>query len=480
MTLVNQHLNIVAKNWKSGSVVFGISGLFLLPAIFVSKYYDVNPWWFVMSSLVLSAMAVAYFISETQKEYMSRGTGFLLPGLGSTVINIQIRSMLTHSLGVFLLAYFLPALAPVTAGNLLNSLTLSFLSMAVFTTTLWVVFLYKYSSWLSTFILLPFLLYIKLGKSADAVVYQNGLGESGILLISSAVITIAGLWFLAALNLPHRLAEQPFLSSLQIYKPAMVQNFKNRNAAHDQPKNQNDRPMKHFMDVCLEKASRARFAGNESQATIWDTTYLSLATGIPRGLLGAWNLAPFIIPFVLLVGYADSNNQCDSGMIGWFSAFPFMFATLPTVAFHYLGVGALGFPRSRATTEKAGYIFTAWIMLLVILLSILTFGVMHFLASVMPEFETATRVWSYHAPARFHTPFLPVLIMPVILFIYLLVPKSSAQMVLGGAGMQVFLLFNFAISGDEKGVVSLIFLGISLAAWVALPLLWRRKLRVCG
>jgi len=477
MNPLNQHFKIFGRNWKLGLMVSSITVFFLLPAILVSDHFDTNAWWFIMTSLVIAGMALGYFVAETQKELMSRGAGFLLPGLGRLVNSSQIIIMVAAGLTAFLLAFFLPALAPVTTGNVLRSLSLSCLVMAAFSSTLLIDFLFRYSSWLTSFILLPFFLYIYMGKNADALFYQHWLGNSGILLMVSLLYSAISFNFLNTLNLPRRLAENPYISTLELYRPARVQEFKNKHAAHAQPKNKGDRPLKYPMDLCLTKSSQARFNGKESQAIFWDTLYLGLATGIPRGLLGAWNYVPFILPFVLAIGYADSMRTCSSGMVGWFSAFPFMFATLPTAGFHFLGISPLGFPRSREATEKAGYIFTAWSILAVILLTVFIFGMMHFLGAVMPEFETAGRLWSYHPPSRFHTPFLPLLIMPVTLFIYLLWPRSSAQMILWGSGMQVFLFFNFGISGDENGWVTAIILGISLAAWVALPFLWRRRIR---
>jgi hypothetical protein len=477
MNLLDQHIKIFVRNWKLGLMILAITSLFLLPAIYISDHHDANSWWFIMTSLPIYGMTLAFFVAETQKELMSRGTGFLLPNLGKAVTSVQVLIMSIFGLASFLMAFFLPELLPVTTGNFLHSLTLCCLVMMFFTISLLFDFLFKYSAWLTAVIVLPFFVYINLGKNADAEFYRQWLGNSGFLLMGSILVTSLNVWLLMALNLPRRLAEQPYISTMQMYKPTKVQEFKNRHAAHKQPKDQSARPLKRSMDLCLEKSSRARFAGKENWAIFWDAIHLGLATGIPRRFMGAWNFAFFIFPYILVIGYADSLRQYDSTMVGWYSAFPFMFASLPLVPFHFLATNPLGLPNCRKATEKAGYLFIGWTVVSVLLLSLLIFGIMHFLSAIMPEFESATQVWSYHPPVRFHTPWLPILVTPVVLFIYFLWFRSSAQMILWGAGMQVFLLFNFLLSNGENGWPVMVVLGISLASWIALPFMWRRRIR---
>lgn len=458
-------------------MVLGITSLFLVPAIIVSDHFEVNSWWFILASMPVYGMSTAFFVAETQKELMSRGTGFLLPDLGKTVISSQLVIMSGLGLLSFLLAFFLPALAPVTTGNFLHSLSLSFLVMMVFSLTLLVDFLFRYSSWLTSTIVLPFFLYISLGKNADAQIYHQWMSESGILLLGSALFLALNLWILKSLDLPRRLAEQPYISTLQIYQPDKVQEFKNRHGGHAQSKDQSGRPLKNTMDYLLARTARARFSGQESWAIFWETLYLGISTSTPRLFMGPWNYAFFVLPFILVIGYADSNNHGESGMEGWFSAFPFMFATLPVVAFHFLGINPMGFPRNRKASEKAGYLFMGWTFVAVVVLSVLVFGMMHFLGAVMPEFETATRIWSYQPSSRLHTPFLPLLILPPIFLVYLFCRRSFAQAVLGGVGMQFFLLYNFLLSGGDYGWPLQVALGVSVGSLIALPFVWRRKLR---
>ena len=108
MNLLNRHFKLFLKNWKLGLMVFATASLFLLPAIFISAHYDVNSWWFILASLITAGTALAFFVAETQKELMSRGTGFLLPGLGSTVFSVQIITMSAFTLIAFLVAFSCP------------------------------------------------------------------------------------------------------------------------------------------------------------------------------------------------------------------------------------------------------------------------------------------------------------------------------------------------------------------------------------
>ncbi len=233
------------------------------------------------------------------------------------------------------------------------------------------------------------------------------------------------------------------------------------------------------MNLCMEKSSRALFAGSESWAIFWETLHLSLVAGVPRKRFGLWIYTLIMIPFVFLMGYWDSRavSRCDESMIGLFSAFPFMFATFPLIAFHYLATRPMGFPRSREATEKAGYLFVAWALIVILALSFLILGVLHFLGSVMPEFETARMTWSFVPPSRPHIPFLPLLVMPVVLVLYLLWPRSSAMTVLTVTGNLFFILLHGLIDMGGYGWPSWIALGISVAAWVSLPFLWRRRVK---
>jgi len=482
MNAVNYHLRLFPKNWKLGLMVMTITTLFLLPPVLVADHWQGNTWWFIMAALPLVGISLGYFITETQKEMMSRGTGFLLPNFQHSVLSTQMSMMLVIGIITFLLALFLPALAPVTTGNLLNSLTLGFVVMASFAITSLVDFLFKYSAWLTAKVMLPYFFFIQLGKKADPQTYSHWLGHHGLVLIGSALIIGLTIRILMALNLPRRLAEQPYISTMDLYQPAKIQVFKNSHAVHAQIKSQGDRPLKNTMDLCLEKASRERYAGRESWAIFWETHHLNLITLIPRKFRGLGNYFIIIASFMLLVGYADSRSvaRCDESLYGWFSAFPFVFAIFPIMAFHYLPKRPMGFPRCRVATEKAGYYIIGWAVIAVAILSLLIFGMLHFLGYIMPEFETSNMVWSYLTPTNPHVPFLPLLIMPVTLVFSLLWSRFSVHAVVGVLSMQLFLLFHGLLNMGGYGWQLPVVLGLSFAAWISLPFVWRRRIRQDG
>ncbi len=479
MNAVNYHLRLFPKNWKLGLMVMTITTLFLLPPVLVADHWQGNTWWFIMAALPLVGISLGYFITETQKEMMSRGTGFLLPNFQHSVLSTQMSMMLVIGIITFLLALFLPALAPVTTGNLLNSLTLGFVVMASFAITSLVDFLFKYSAWLTAKVMLPYFFFIQLGKKADPQTYSHWLGHHGLVLIGSALIIGLTIRILMALNLPRRLAEQPYISTMDLYQPAKIQVFKNSHAVHAQIKSQGDRPLKNTMDLCLEKASRERYAGRESWAIFWETLHLSLATTVPRTGAGLWGIAIFIVLFILTIGYADSLHvsKCNEEMYGWYSSFPFMFTIFPFIAFHHLATRPFGLLRDRLATEKTGYYFAGWAVIIVAALSLLTLGLLHLMGAIMPEYETPRMLWAYYPPTRPHIPFLPLLIMPVSLLISLLWSRISFQNLVGGVSMQVFLLFNALLCMEGYGWPLMVVLGLSTASWIALPYAWRRRIR---
>jgi len=479
MKLFKQHLKVLIWNRKLGALIFFITGLYTLLPLFLSVRSQTNPWLYALNIPLVTGISLAVYIAQTQRELMSKLSCFLFPGFSRNLWAVHLSTLLGLGVSTFILGYYLPLLDSVTFHSWFPSLNLSLLTMGCYAVTILVIFQFRYSASLWTGLHFPYYFYLLFGRFGHIQPYQSFLESQ--YLPWACILLIFGIFkLLTSMNLPRQLSEQPFLSIMQLHRADKVQQFKNRNSAFKTPKDQSRRPLKNLMDTCLEKACQWRYSGNESRAVFWDTHYLALITGIPRNFLGLWSYIFFMAPFVFIIGYADSMRSCDSAMVGWYSAFPFMFATFPILGFHYLRISPLGLPRDRAATEKAGYVYTGWIILAVVLFSVLMFAAMHFLGAVMPEYETASRVWSYHPPSRFHTPFLPLLVLPVVLLIYILWPRSSSQMILSGAAMQVFLFFNFMISNGEQGWLTMVVLGVSLASWIALPFLWRRELRLHG
>lgn len=479
MNLVSHHLRLFPSNWKLGLLVWAIPTLALLPLAILSDRWNGNAWFFILAVLPLMGSALGYFTTETQKELMSRGAGFLLPNFQRSVLSTQMFLMLVIGLVSFLLAFFLPAMALVTTGNFMNSLSLGFVVMAAFAITSLLDFMFKYSAWLTAKVIIPYFLFVSWGKNADPQIFFHWLGHSGFLLIGCTLII--GLIFrtLLALNLPRRLAEQPYISTLDLYQPVKIQIFKNQLAAYAQCKSQGQRLLKNTMDLCLEKASRERSYGRESNAVIWEALHLSMATTVPRSVAGLVGDAAFLVPFVLIIGYADSLHvsKCNQEMYGWYSSFPFMFTLFPFIAFNSLVNRPLGMIRERVATERAGYTLTGWAVVAVAVLSLLTLGLLHFLGFIMPEFETPKMLWAYYPPTRLHIPFLPLLIMPVTLLISLLWTRISFQSIVGGVSIQLFLLFNGLLCIGGFGWPLMLVLGLSAASWMALPYAWRRRIR---
>ncbi len=479
MSVLSAHFQLFDRNRKLGWLTIILAVLFILPPVVITSLSGGNLWWFTMAAVILLPSILAGFIAETQKNILCTGSCFLLPGMTRNLIKAQQIIMALIGITVFLVAFFDRGLADLTAGNILPALALSFLALSAYAVVLLADFFIPFTSSLAAILILPYFMFIKLGKEANIDVYQDFFAHAGWIILIGAAILLATFRILTASHLDRRLAEQPYLSLPDLYRPSKARQFRNRRAALKNSTSLSQRPFLGVMNRCLSRASKARAQGKTSMAILWEALYLGLATSVPRQRWRIGLLCLVLVLFVVFCGYFDSRSAMnpESGMISWFSAFPFAFALIPVVWCQFLGTTNPGLICGRRETIQAGYHFMAWITLAVAAISGLVLALSYLLAPLLPAWETTRRVWSFFPPQNPHIPLLPLLVLPVMVAVYLLWRKSGAQFILSVAGVEIIIVFHAALNMGGYGWPLVGVLLISGGAWVALPSLWRRRVR---
>ncbi len=477
MSTLLAHLRLFERNRKLGWLTFILAAIFLGPPVIIAAKTGRNPWWFTMANMILLPAILAGFTGETQKNLLSCGNGYLLPGLRPTLLRTQVFLMALVGIAAFLIAYFDPGLASFTTGAFLPALALTSLTLAIYALVLLADWFIIYATSLASLLVLPYFLFIKLAKDANITTYQHIFTHSAAITLVCTGILFATYWILTSGYLARRMAEQPYISVLDLYRPAKARQFRNRRAAHHGAQQWRQRPLQGWMDRCLNFAARARSAGNESTAACWEALHLGLSTSVARQGWKFGFLSLIMLLFTLATGYFDSRRIAvpDDPLYSWFSAFPFAFALVPVIWCQFLDTAKLSLPRSRATTIKAGYRIIGWITLAVVILSALVMALFYLAAPIMPTWKTAGNVWAFLPPQNPHIPFLPLLVLPAMLVVYLLWPKSGAEFVLSIAGMEILILFHAVLNMGGYGWPLVVVLAVSGISWAALPFLWRRR-----
>ncbi len=479
MSVLSAHFKLFDHNSKLGLAMFALAAVFLvLPAVIASHAHR-NAWWFFMAALILMPAVMAAFTAETQKNLMSCGGSFLLPNLERTVLRAQGVVMAIVGTSVFLVAYLSPTLAPLIQGAFPTALALTLMTLALYCLVLLGNWLFAYAASVMSILVLPYLMLIKMGKVASLAAYRDFFSHAGTIIPVCAAIMLLAYLIVSRSHLTRRLAEQPYLSPLDLYRPAKARRFRNLRAARQGTAAAGRRPLQGWMDSCLDRAQRARSAGNESTALAWESLYLGLTEAVPRQWWKAGLLGLVLVLFSLATGYFDSRYASDpgGGLYCWFSAFPFSFTLIPATLIKYLDTGLPGHPRSRAANLAAAGRLLGWIVPVVAALSGLVWVLFRLAPALLPTLEIGSRSWYFLAPQRPHVPFLPLLVLPAMLVVYLLWRRSSAPSILSIAGFEIFILLHAVLNMGGYGWPLVAVLAVSCASGAAVPFLWRRRMR---
>ncbi len=465
-------------NWKLGFGLTILSLLLLVTPMVITARFGGNLWWFTLGAMLIGAATLAVITGCTQRELLSCGFAFLLPGLERAIARTQITIMAGLSVGALAVGLFFAGIAPLTGGGILPALALSVMTVMAYALGLLVIRVFSHASLLPTVMIFFYFAFIKIGKQTTVAPFADFFAHAGAVLAGCGLVLALALWSLQAGNLRRQLAGKPFLSPLDLYRPTKVQKFKNHSLAHQADTAPHRRPLQGILDRCLENTARARAAGRITRATLWETLDLGLTTGIPRRKRGLWAYVTMILVLTIITGYLDSWSSLrrEVGMISWFSAFPFMFAILPLSIFHYLPHLNLGLIPSRQTIERAGYPLLGLLTLAALVGSVLILALFHLLGLVLPGLPVSGGSLPFLPPQNPHLPFLPVLVLPVVLMIYLLWRKPNSLFVFSGATIQVFIFFHAALNFGGYGWPLVVVLAISGGSWLALPYVWRRRM----
>jgi hypothetical protein len=478
MNLMALHFRIYLKNWQLLLFAFFPGVLLTAPALIA--HYKVGQPHLMLTLLGTTGLvcSMAFFLGTAQQELLSRSHTFLLPGLRAGMA----RQILAVAGLVLVLAATSVFLGPAyqVPGHSLPSLAWSAgcAMVTVFSLLLLVLFASPYSSWLP---FQAFWLSFLLIKAFMRVPPETvaGLVDHPVIWAMAAVLAGLAAWRrMDGAGLHRRLAEQPFISIVDLKNPGKIEAFKLARRKHKDQSEKSGRPGQALIRFGQNMTAQATVRGRHVQALVWESVTATALTGIPRNPLWVGLIAVFFLVLTVGTGYYDHHMslRSDTDLVGWFPGFAFMFAYFSFNSFVHIKSRAAGLLRSRHVLYRAGLLSMAVNVATALVLSALVWGVFMVLHAVMPAASFRGELLTMNMPAE-HTPFLPLFFAPLQFLVVVLWKNQRSVQIVNQAGMQAFFVFH-AVLVFSKGA----WLGYAVVAaavlWVVLLLVWRwRALR---
>lgn len=481
MSTVAAQLKVMGRNWKVGLWVGAFPLLILLLMfIFSLKRPEGNLSWVLLSWPILAG-GLGVFVGESQKEMLCKGLGVTFPGMIRTMERSQTLIMALVWVGVFLASFLLPENSNITRGLLLQSANWATFCLIVYSAFYGAAILIERSAsinWAALIYCLFYLVRLGVGTNWSDLTPETRLVTSlvnatwGVTVAGIALLGLGLLVFRAA-DLPRYLTDSPYLSPVDLFRFDKVRIFKRRSEAHfedDTPR----RPLQGLMNWSLSRVRENRHQNRPIRALMWESIYLGLSTSISRKWFTLVGFFLSLILMMVLAGYYDGYLvQCrPEGMVGWFPAFPYFYCSLPLLAWQFMVERPVGLVRSRPEMIRSGYGMMLITAAAVLVLSLVILGLNFLLAAILPDLENSSFL-AFNLP---HVPFLPILIFPVALVLFLQLKRFHGSLLLNMAWMQTGILLHALLSIDGHGWALWVVGGISGISWLILPWVWRRRI----
>jgi hypothetical protein len=470
-TAVRQY-RLHLRNWQLLLISFLYPGLVLAAALFgLHETGQANQ--MTLMVLIVTVSSTAFFLASAQKEMLHRSATFLLPGFRRCVLQNQAATGLVVGASTFLLSYLFPMTHGLQANNLVHAWSFAFLAVGLFAVVLFLVFRFPYSSFLPFVAFWLVFLFIKvwIGIPGEriAAILSHGV------LISAAtglILYLVGRDMMRV-GLHRKLIEQPYISIVDLKNPAKTEQFKQAMAQRKNRTQSCRRPWAHWISGAAEYAGRARAAGQDVKAGVWEAIAHVLVTSIPRSRV--WlTLVVLSLPLMILaMGIYDTkvSARSDLVMTGWFPGLVFGLSYAPSLLFFPIKSRPLGQLRSRVVLEKTGYLGTLVILATGISGAVVTWFLFKFTHLVLPKLALGDLVLHSGMP-RLHTLFLPLMVTPVVLLVTTLWRNKGTMMVPQQTGTLTFFLVHglFHLLGSDMVLWPVV--GTTTILWLVLPFVW--------
>ncbi len=426
-------------------------------------------------TLLSLAMSAAFFLSSAQREMLSKGLCFLMPGLRGGMMRNQVTMGAGVAVAGLVAAFLVPGLSVVVQGSLAMAWSVACVMVFVYALTLIVVFLFNYSSWLPFQMIWIFSFGVK--PMLHLPPEQIGSLLSQPTLVSFAAVVMVFLFWQQIRNkaTQRKLAQQPYLSIADLRDPKRLENYKRARDQHKVQKVGGIRPLYGLMQTANRQAAAMRNAGHGARALVWEAVSLSLTSMVPTNRLWFAALLLFFPAFLIFLSYFDSRAslRTDSSLDGWFSGLTFtvLIGVAGLMAYH-LRVWTLGRIFGRRDMLRAGWLGAGVMLVVALVVTALLYGLGHLLAGIMPPITLGDRTYFMLGP-RAYLLGAPLFILPVQMFVFILWRKPGSAMVLQQSGTLSFFAYHAAFNMGGVAAVWLPAALVTATLWLTLPWIWR-------